>query len=147
MKLNKVLVHASLALGAMIVLMCIVAGCGKQKKESLPEVYPAEDHGYMKDPEFRRALAQHDEKRNSILGEREKLFAKFAALEKEAGSRQAAERSAEWKVLLAQADRLSRAYESNRWETTELLRERMKRAQEDSARIARGEAKPKEISK
>jgi len=147
MKSKKVLVHASLALCAMIVLSCVVAGCGKQKEDTRPEVYPAEGHAYMKDPAFKKALAAQDKERNTILGEREKLFQEFEALEKRAGSRAAAEKLPEWKALEARAQACGRAFESNRWQTTELLRERMKRAQEDSARIARGEAKAKEISK
>jgi len=147
MKLKKVLVHASLALGAMIVLSCLVAGCGKKKEDTRPEVYPAEGHGYMKDPVFKKALAAQDAERKTILGEREKLFAEFEAIEKRAGSRAAAEKTSEWKALEARAQEWGKAFESNRWQTTVLLRERMKRAQEDSARIARGEAKPKEISK
>jgi len=149
MKSKKVLVHASLALCAMIVLTCIVAGCGKQKKDvdTRPEVYPAEGHAYMRDPEFKAALDAQDQVRKAILAEREQLMREFEALEKRAGSRAAAEKLAEWKELEKRAQASGRSYEVNRRQTTELLRERMKRAQEDSARIARGEAKPKEISK
>jgi len=144
MKLKKVLVHASLALGAVIVLSCLVAGCGKQKKvDTRPEVYPAEGNAYMKDPSFKAVLAVQDKERKSILGEREKLFQEFEALEKRAGSRAAAEKLPEWKTLEARAQACGRAFESNRWHTTEIFRERVQRAREDSARIARGEAKPK----
>jgi len=147
MKLKEFSVRASLALCAAIALSCLVAGCGKKKADTRPEVYPAEGHSYMKDPAFKAQLARQDAKRNAILGEREKLFEEFEALEKRAGSRAAAEKLPEWKALEARAQACGRAYESNRWETTEMLRERMKRAQADSARVARGEAKSKEISK
>jgi len=147
MKLKKVLVHASLALGAVIVLSCAVAGCGKRKGDTRPEVYPAEGHSYMKDPAFRQELARQDEKRKKILGERERIFEEFAAVEKRAGSRAAAEKLPEWKALEARAQACGREYEASRREATELFRERVKRANEDSARVARGEARAKEISK
>jgi len=147
MKSKKVLVHASLALSAAIVLSCLVAGCGKRKEDARPEVYPAEGHAYMKDPEFKKALEAQDNERKVMLGEREKLLVKFEALEKRAGSRAAAEKTPEWKALAVRFQEWDRAFESNRWHTTEILRERRKRAQADSERIARGEAKAKEISK
>lgn len=147
MKSNKVLVHASQALFAAVALCWYVAGCERREEKPLPEVYPAEGHAYMKDPEFKARLEAQDKERNGILGEREKLIDEFAALEKRAGSRAAAEKLPEWKQLEARAQACGRAFESNRWHTAEMLRERMKRAQEDSERIARGEAKAKEISK
>jgi len=101
----------------------------------------------MKDPAFKARIEIQDAERKSILGEREKLFVEFEALEKRAGSRAAAEKLPEWKALEARAQACGRAYETNRMHTTAMFRERLARAQEDSARIARGEAKAKEISK
>jgi len=148
MKLKKVLVHASQALCAVIVLSCVVAGCGKrEKKNTLPEVYPAENHGYMDDPVFKKQLEERDAERKVILGEREKLFAQFEALEKKAGSRAAAEKTPEWQALLKRSEECFRNFESNRTQTAALLRERAKRASEDSERIKRGEATAKKISK
>jgi len=148
MKLKKVLVHASLALCAVIVLSCVVAGCGKRaEKDALPEVYPAEGHGYMDDPVFKKQLEDQDVQRKAILGEREKIATAFEALEKKAGSRAAAEKTPEWQALLKRSETCFQNFESNRTHTAELMRQRVARAMEDSARIKRGEAKAKKISK
>jgi len=148
MKLKKVLVHASQALFAVIVLSYLAVGCGKREESKpLPEVYTAEGHGYMKDPAFKQQVEAQDKEKKAILGEREKLFAEFAALEKKAGSRAEAAKLPEWKALEVRAEACARAFESNRWQSVEIFRERVKRAQEDSERVKRGEAKTKEISK
>jgi len=147
MKLNKVLVHASQALCAAIVLWCAAVGCDRREEKPLPEVYPAEGHGYMDDPAFQSQIAEQDAQRKRILGEREKLIAAFEQLEKRAGSRAAAEKLPEWKELTARAQACGRAFDSNRVQTTEIMQARMKRALEDSERIKRGEAKAKKISK
>jgi len=142
MKLEKFLVHASQALFAMIVLSCFVAGCGKrEEKKPVPEVYPAEGHAYMKDPAFKKQLAVQEKEKKTLLDEREKLFAAFAALEKREGSRAAAERSPEWKILEKKAQDCMKKFDANRLHTTELFAARAKQAQADSAKIARGEAK------
>jgi len=147
MKLKKVSVHASQALCATIVLLCVAAGCDRREERQLPEVYPAEGHGYMDDPEFKSQIAKQDAQRKVILGEREKIVVGLEALEKRAGSRAAAEKLPEWKALMARAESCGRAFDSNRLETAAIMQERMKRAMEDSARIKRGEARAKRISK
>jgi len=141
MKLKKFSVHASQALFAMTVLLCFAVGCGKREEKPLPEVYPAEGHSYMKDPAFKAQLAAQEKEKNTILGEREKLFSAFEALEKREGSRAAAEKSPEWKVLEKQAQDCMLHFESNRLHTAALFEARMKQAQADSAKIARGEAR------
>jgi len=147
MNYKKVLVHASQALFAAVALMWFVAGCDRRKEDTRPEVYPAEGHAYMKDPAFKAVLAAQEKKRNTLMAERDELVQAFAELEKRAGSRSAAEKLPEWQALDVRMRACGRAYESNRWETTEILRVRMERARADSARVARGEAKAKEISK
>jgi len=129
---------------AAVVLACLVAGCGGDEGDRLPEVYPAEDHAYMKDPAFKARLEAQDRQRTTILDEREAIIAEAVALETRYGSRAAAEKSPEYPALDRRMRACEQAFESNRWETTRLMAERMKRAQEDSARIARGEAKAKE---
>lgn len=147
MKSYKILAHASQAFCAAIALVWCATGCERREEKPLPEVYPAEGHAYMKDPAFKAQLEAQEKEREKILESREKLIEKFEALEKRMGSRAAAEKLPEWKQLESWAAACGRAYESNRWQTTEMLRERMVRAQADSERIARGEAKAKEISK
>jgi len=146
MKSKKFLVHASQALFAVIVLSCLAVGCGKREEKPLPEVYPAEGHSYMKDPVFKQQLAAQEKEKKAILGEREKLFKAFEALEKREGSRAAAERSPEWKVLEKKAKDCMWQFESNRLHTAALFKARLEQATVDSAKVARGEAKAKEIS-
>lgn len=145
MNLKKVSVHAPHALVAAAVLVCLVAGCGKDEEQAkpLPEVYSAEGHAYMKDPAFKAKLAAQDKKRTAILDEREAIIAEAEALEKKFGSRAAAETNAAYKALEKRMRACEQAFESNRWETTRLLGDRMKQAEKDTERIARGEAKAK----
>lgn len=144
MKLKKFLVHASQALFATVVLSCCVVGCGRREEpKPLPEVYPAEGFAYMDDPVFKAQMAAQKKEKNAILGEREKLFAAFAELEKREGSRAAAEKSPEWKVLEKKAQACLQNFESNRMHSAELFDARLKQAQADSEKIKRGEAKAK----
>jgi len=149
MKSDKVFVHAYPAVLAGLVCLCLFAGCDKEpEKEALPEVYPAEGNGYMDDPAFKQQLAKQKKERDGALGERERLIVEFEKLEKRCGSREAAEKTDEWRELAKQAEACGRAFESNRWETIRLMQDRVKRAQEDSARIREGKAVPvKQISK
>jgi len=148
MKLKKVMVHASLALCAAVALYSVIAGCGRRaQKQVLPEVYPAEGHGYMDDPEFKRQLAAQDAERSKVLGVREKICLALEDLQKKAGSKEAAEKTPEWRALEQQLQACLQTFETNRLRTAEMLRARMKRAMADSERIRRGEATAKKISK
>lgn len=125
--------------------------CGCEEKASpvvLEEVYPAEGNAYMFDPAFRAQLDVQSKAKGEIRKSRFKLNDEFGALVKEhGGDYAAATNSARGAELLAEIRRNDLLLNSNRMELARLTRERIKRAQEDSQRIRRGEAKAIDISK
>ena len=126
----------------------VLCGCEEKTAPALEEVYPAEGNAYMNDPAFRAQLDSQSKEKDAICKSNFQLNAEFQSLLKSNGGDYAAAtntpRGAELAALIRENQAL---LVSNRMETARLARERIKRAQEDSRRIRRGEAKAIDISK
>ena len=138
MRFDKSFLRRMFALLAMFSPVLFFSGCEKNAQE---EVYVAEGHSYMNDPEFKARLAAQSQERRAILTARERIIERFEALVKEAGSEEAARKLPEWATLEKRMDDCGRNFETNRMQTTALIRERMLRATKDSEKVRRGEAK------
>ena len=129
---------------AVAVTSCMITGCS----DDLPEVYPAEGNAYMHDPEYQGMMKANVKRRDMLT---EKLLAVGEARRKtlsEFGGDDAMARASDkWKAIDAKEKEILADLEENRTAALTLTRNRMRKAAEDSARIQRGEAKAKTISK
>ena len=147
---------ASLALPVMGMLVaCSVCACRKEKPDAdgvkpapkLDEVYVAEGNSYMHDPVFRAALAKEWEVREEIGRKQLAVTSKMQAILEECGGDKAkAEARADYQALMAETKANARAYEESRSRAQTISRNRILRAQEDSKRVQRGEAKAIEVN-
>ena len=133
-----------LSLLATVALVAVViSGCDRRE-----EVYPVEGNAYALDPAYQAALARQVEGRKVIMKDRVRTMKKLDELAKKFGDDKAAlTNSVEYLRAREDLRACDEAIISNRMETARITRERIKRANEDSKRIERGEAKAIDISK
>ena len=133
-----------LSLLATVALVAVViSGCDRRE-----EVYPVEGNAYALDPAYQAALARQVEGRKVIMKDRVRTMKKLEELAKKFGDDKAAlTNSVEYLRAREDLRACDEAIISNRMETARITRERIKRANEDSKRIERGEAKAIDISK
>ncbi len=138
-----------------MLMACSVCACRKEKPDAdgakpapkLDEVYVAEGNSYMHDPVFRAALAKEWEVREEIGRKQLAVTSKMQAILEECGGDKAkAEARADYQVLMAETKANARAYEESRSRAQTISRNRILRAQEDSKRVQRGEAKAIEVN-
>lgn len=149
---EKNIVMSSYAIAATVALCAtLISGCDQPATPApaeLEEVYPAEGNAYMHDPAFRAKLDVQAQVKNDLRKSRLAINRELDELLKAHGGDYAAvTNTARGAELAAAVLRNERLFASNRMEVARLTRERIKRANEDSLRIQRGEAKAIEISK
>ena len=126
------------ALGAAAFCVLLVAGCQREgdktaAADSAPKAEPPSV--YMKDPAFRKALADKRQERNEILSVRGRLVEQAekmveAAKAKMPGADDAAikaalEKDREWVSLIARIESANEAYKDNRLATTRIVGDRI----------------------
>lgn len=109
---------------AMGVLSCLLTGCRKESEQpALPSNSPAV---YMKDPVFRKAVADRRKELQAIAAERKPLADRMQELVREHGEDLAALQGIpEWTNLYERVTALNRRYEEAQRSQLKLVKERL----------------------
>lgn len=114
----------------MGVLSCLLTGCRKESEQpALPSNSPAV---YMKDPVFRKAVADKRKELQAIAAERQPLAERMEALVREHGEDLAAlQKISEWTNLHAKVTELNAKYEAVRRRQLSIVKRRLAPAEKE----------------